>query len=101
VNPTDDDLLDDNPPPWPEYIDSLRDALKWNNEQRGIQAQELDRRRQREVELLERERVLVTEIKRLRPIEVAARNLDTHQNEGYATLISYLIRLHEALQDDQ
>jgi hypothetical protein len=30
-------------------------------------------------------------------IETAARNLDTHSTEGYATLVSYLIRLHEAL----
>lgn len=27
----------------------------------------------------------------------AAQNLDRHRDEGYATLVSYLIRLHEAL----
>jgi len=37
------------------------------------------------------------EVKRLRLIEQAARNLDAHRDEGYATLVSYLIRLHETL----
>jgi len=37
---------------------------------------------------------------RLQAIEQAARNLDAHRNAGYATLVSYLIRLHEALDAD-
>jgi predicted RNase H-like nuclease (RuvC/YqgF family) len=37
------------------------------------------------------------EVERLRLIEQAARNLDAHRDQGYATLVSYLIRLHEAL----
>jgi hypothetical protein len=41
--------------------------------------------------------ILRAEIQRLLRIETAARNLDTHSTEGYATLVSYLIRLHEAL----
>jgi hypothetical protein len=40
---------------------------------------------------------LRAEVERLRAIEQAARNLDAHRDEGYATLVSYLIRLHEAL----
>jgi hypothetical protein len=40
------------------------------------------------------------ELARLRAIEQAARNLDARRNEGYATLVSYLIRLHEALDVD-
>lgn len=45
-------------------------------------------------ELAERMRA---KIERLEKIETAARNLDEHRNEGYATLVSYLIRLHEVL----
>jgi hypothetical protein len=40
---------------------------------------------------------LRAEIARLLRIETAARNLDAHSSEGWATLVSYLIRLHEAL----
>jgi hypothetical protein len=41
------------------------------------------------------------ENERLRIIETAAKNLDQHQNEGWATLVSYLIRLHEALYPEE
>jgi hypothetical protein len=40
---------------------------------------------------------LIAEVERLRLVETAARNLDAHRDEGYATLVSYLIRLREAL----
>jgi hypothetical protein len=40
---------------------------------------------------------LRAEIERLDKIVQAARNLDQHRDQGYATLASYLIRLHEAL----
>jgi hypothetical protein len=38
------------------------------------------------------------EFERLMTVERAARNLDEHSNAGYAKLVSYLIRLHEALE---
>lgn len=37
------------------------------------------------------------EIERLRKIRDAARALDEHKDQGYATLVSHLIRLHETL----
>jgi hypothetical protein len=40
---------------------------------------------------------LKAELRRAEAVIQAARNLDAHHNEGYATLVSYLIRLHEAL----
>lgn len=40
---------------------------------------------------------LLAENQRLHTIVLAARNLDAHRDEGYASLVSYLIRLHDAL----
>ena len=43
--------------------------------------------------------VLMSELDRLKRIEIAAQELDQHAEEGYASLVSYLIRLHEALSE--
>jgi len=45
--------------------------------------------------------VVRQELERALLIVDAARNLDEHSHEGYATLVSYLIRLHEALTADR
>jgi hypothetical protein len=37
------------------------------------------------------------DIEHLLAVEKAALELDAHRNDGYASVVSYMIRLHEAL----
>lgn len=84
-------------------IRSLRESLDWNVEQRTIQAKEIERLRGRLHQATERSLHLPTtqenEIERLKHIAIAARELVDHSEQGYASLVSYLIRLKEALND--
>jgi hypothetical protein len=78
------------------FCPPLIDVLKLLSDWRGLSNQNERLRADLESVVADRD-AQVDEVVRLIAIEQAARNLDAHQHEGYATLVSYLIRLHEAL----